>query len=136
MLFCKIIFFEVFPVPHHTTNCLTDLKKDEKHSFWSCALTPTEDLKLVPGSRGSSAVCLDCGNENLRLGRQGRGGRVPCVRPWPAPPVSQTMAHSMTFPIPLFLWALQGLVTFGQRPSKVCLPYLVVPSLGSPPLLS
>lgn len=52
MLFCKIICFEVFPVPHNTTNCLTDLKRGKKkHSFWPCAVIPTKYLKLGPGSK-------------------------------------------------------------------------------------
>ena len=47
MLVCKIICFEVFPGPHHTTSCCTDLKREgKKHSLWPCAVIPTKYLKL------------------------------------------------------------------------------------------
>lgn len=130
MVFCKIICFEVFFLPHHATNCLTDLKRGIKHSFWLWAVIPTKCLRLGSGSK-RWLCCLLRLEMRMRPPREGLA-RWPLSGPvWLLPlPVKSSPQHGL---LP-FLCALKVFITFGSRPSEV-LSCLVMSCQSFPSLL-
>lgn len=73
MLVCKIICFEVFPGPHHTTlfSCCTEEGGKNSIHFGSCAAISTKYLKLGLYSKRGFPLSANTVEMRTDLGEEG-----------------------------------------------------------------